>query len=209
MKTAALVVLAALACTGWAVPAIAQESARPGSFEEAGRMVDYWTGRLRSLGDEIAQQVQTGRAPRGPMGDPAVGGPYGHRAERPLITMMLDHRGELVLTPEQVSRLEALRTEFTRDAIRREADIRIAELDVANLLEAEPMDLAKVEAKIRELAQARADLRIARLRVIEQGKAVLTADQRTRFQSLVEAGEPRRSGGPGPRRSAATGGSRV
>jgi Spy/CpxP family protein refolding chaperone len=207
MKTAALVVLAALACPGWVGPAAAQEPPRPGSFEEAGRMVDYWTGRLRSLGNEIAQQVQTGRAPRGPADD--LGGPYGHRAERPLITMMLEHRGELVLTPEQVGRLEALRTDFTREAIRREADIRIAELDLAGLLEQDPIDVTKVEAKIRELAQARADLRIARLRTIEQGKAVLTADQRARFQALVGAGDSRRGGAPGPRRSAAAGGSRV
>src|SRR5581483_6942600 len=127
--------------------------------------------------------------------------------EGPLITIMLHHRGELALTPDQVTRLEALRGDFTRDAIRRDADIRIAELDLATLLRQEPVDVEKAAAKIRELAQLRADLRIARIRTIEQGKAVLTPEQRPRLETLV-GGMPHGPGGmpgpggPRPRRSA-------
>ena len=120
-------------------------------------------------------------------------------ADRPLITIMLDHRTELELTPDQVTRLEGLRNDFARDAIRRGAEVRIAELDLGTLLEQDPPDMAKVEAKVREVAQLRADLRIARLRTIEQGKAVLTAEQKVRLQGML-------TGGPmGPPRSAGTG----
>jgi len=111
-----------------------------------------------------------------------------------LITIMLHHRGELGLTPDQVSRLETLRDEFAREAIRREADIRIAELDLGALLAADPVDLPRVEAKVRELAQLQAELRIARLRTIEQGKAVLTPEQRSRLQAMLAGGMPH---GPG------------
>jgi Spy/CpxP family protein refolding chaperone len=138
------------------------------------------------------------------MGDPV---------ERPLITIMLHHRAELGLSADQVGRLETLRGDFTREAIRRGADIRIAELDLAALLEQDPVDLSKVEVKVREVAQLRADLRIARLRAIEQGKAVLTPEQRTRLQAMLSGGmhhglgggpENRPGGAPGPRRSADT-----
>jgi Spy/CpxP family protein refolding chaperone len=133
----------------------------------------------------------------------------GEPADRPLITIMLRHRSELGLSPEQVGRLETLRGEFTREAIRRDADIRIAELDLAALLEQDPLDLVKVETKVREVAQLRADLRIARLRTIEQGKAVLTPEQRTRLQTMLSGMHHGPSGGPGgppaSRRSADTG----
>jgi Spy/CpxP family protein refolding chaperone len=123
--------------------------------------------------------------------------------------MMLHHRAELGLTSEQVTRLEAIRGEFAREAIRRGADIRIAELDLGTLLEQDPVDLQKAEAKTREVAQLRADLRIARLRAVEQGKALLTAEQRTRLQSMLSGGMHHgTSGTPGmpiPRRSADTG----
>jgi Spy/CpxP family protein refolding chaperone len=182
-----------------------------GPFEEAGRLVDQLAERLGSLGAELAQQMQPGRGGMGPMpGMPAMPGMTGRMpgdpVDRPLITIMLHHRAELGLSPEQVSRLEALRGEFTREAIRRDADIRIAELDLASLLEQDPLDLSKVEAKIREAAQMRADFRIARLRTVEQGKAVLTPEQRTRLQTMLSGGMHHGTGGmSAPRRSADTG----
>jgi Spy/CpxP family protein refolding chaperone len=108
--------------------------------------------------------------------------------------MMLHHRTDLGLTDEQVSRLEQLRNSFARESIRREADIRVAELDLAEVLSQEPLDLPQAEAKIREAARLRTDLRIARLRTIEQGKAVLTPEQRVKLASLLGGMEPQRRG---------------
>lgn len=119
-------------------------------------------------------------------------------AERPLISFMLDHRHDLGLTPEQVSRLEALRHEFAREAVRREAEIRVVELELAELLGRDPLDLGLVEPKIREAARLRAELRIARLRTLEQGKAVLTPEQRARLGALL--GRPARQAGGAPTR---------
>ena len=166
-------------------PAVAD--AQVGPFEEAGRMVDQLAGRLGAFGAELAQQMQSARGGMGSMGG-VMERMMGDPTDRPLITMMLHHRAELGLSADQVNRLETLRGDFTREAIRRGADIRIAELDLATLLEQDPVDLAKVEAKVRESAQLRADLRIARLRTVEQGKAVLTAEQRTRLQAMLSGG---------------------
>jgi Spy/CpxP family protein refolding chaperone len=165
----------------------AAAGAPAGPFEEAGRMFDQLAGRLGAFGVELAQQMQSARGSMGSMGG-LMERMMGDPAERPLITMMLHHRAELGLTADQVGRLETLRADFTREAIRRGADIRIAELDLATLLEQDPVDLAKVEAKVRESAQLRADLRLARLRTVEQGKAVLTAEQRTRLQAMLSDG---------------------
>jgi Spy/CpxP family protein refolding chaperone len=176
---------------GVLAPASAGDEACRGPFEDAGRLVDRVAERLRSLGAELAQHA---RGAPGPGGGPAWERDARSPAERPLITIMLHHRGELGLTPDQVSRLETLRDEFAREAIRREADIRIAELDLGALLAADPVDLPRVEAKVRELAQLQAELRIARLRTIEQGKAVLTPEQRSRLQAMLAGGMPH---GPG------------
>ena len=182
----------------------AAAGAPAGPFEEAGRVVDQLAGRLGAFGAELAQQMQSARGSMGSMGG-LMERMMGDPTDRPLITMMLHHRAELGLTADQVGRLETLRADFTREAIRRGADIRIAELDLATLLEQDPVDLAKVEAKVRESAQLRADLRLARLRTVEQGKALLTPEQRTRLQAMLSGGMMMRhgSGGmPTPRPSA-------
>lgn len=103
------------------------------------------------------------------------------RAERPIITELLSYKDYLRLTPEQVKKLEQLRDNYQRQSIRNEADVRILELDIAALLDNPSVDMAKVESKIREVEKLRADLRIARVRAIEQAKNLLTAEQRKKF----------------------------
>ncbi|HEY7253523.1 MAG TPA: hypothetical protein VIG37_23700, partial [Methylomirabilota bacterium] len=77
---------------------------------------------------------------------------------RPLISIMLSHREELGLSSGQVETLEGLRAKFQKEAIRAEADLRVAEMDLSQLLSKEPADMTAVEAKIREIEKRRADL---------------------------------------------------
>lgn len=167
VKAFVLAVLLAPAVTGpaWGeVPAVT-----PATHEELGGLIEGMAGQFQSLGDRL----------RGHFGGPLPG------RERPLISIMLSHRDELALTPAQVQALERLRTEFQKDAIRREAEIRVAETDVSALLEADPVDLAKVEAGVRQAERQRAELRVARIRVIEEGKAQLTPEQRGKLAKLL------------------------
>jgi Spy/CpxP family protein refolding chaperone len=102
---------------------------------------------------------------------------------------MLDRREDLGLSPAQVKELERIRTEFQRDAIKLDADQRVAQMDLAALLQADRVEMGRVEAKVREIERLRADLQLGRIRAIEQGKAQLTAEQRSRLQAMI--GEPR------------------
>ncbi len=105
--------------------------------------------------------------------------------ERPLIAFILRNREKLDLSATQVKSLEQLRNDFQKESIRRDADLRVAEMDLNGLLVADKVDMAKVEAKVREIERLRSDLRIARIRTIQKGKEVLTADQRKRLQELL------------------------
>ena len=104
--------------------------------------------------------------------------------DRAPISLMLRNRERLGLTADQVKHLEQLRNDFAKESIRSEANLRIAEMDLTSLLETQPVDMARVEAKIRDIERIRADLRIARVRSIEKGKAQLSAEQRRKLQEL-------------------------
>ncbi|MFQ5896986.1 MAG: Spy/CpxP family protein refolding chaperone [Candidatus Methylomirabilia bacterium] len=185
MRTKALLG-ALLAVFVSAMPAAGSEriGPRPAAHEELAGTVNELIGQLDRLAARWREHFYH-RAARG---------------ERPLITFMLRHGERLDLSPEQVQSLERLRADFRREAIRRRADLRIAEVDLATLLDTDPVDLGKVEAKIREIERARADLRLARVRTIEQGKAQLTPEQRAKLQALLAAPRhPRRH--PGAYRS--------
>ena len=112
-------------------------------------------------------------------------GPRGAREDRPVISQMLNHKEALGLSADQVRRLEQQRDNFQRLTIRNEADLRILELDIASLLDSEPVEMAKLEAKMREEEKLRTDLRIARIRAIEQGRALLNAEQKKKLTELL------------------------
>jgi DNA gyrase/topoisomerase IV subunit A len=119
----------------------------------------------------------------------------GTRGERPLISLMLRNREKLGLSDEQVRRMEQLRTDFEKESIRKEADLRVAEMDLETLLDAPNVEMGKAEAKVREIEKTRADLRIARIRAIEKAKALLTPDQRKKLQEILSDAPASRSEG--------------
>lgn len=112
-------------------------------------------------------------------------GAWGSREEQPLISIMLENRDKLGLSSEQVNSLEQLRRDFQKESIRRDADMRIAQMDLDALLSVPAVDMTKVEAKVREIEHLRADMRLARIRTIEKGKQQLTAEQRKKLQELL------------------------
>jgi Spy/CpxP family protein refolding chaperone len=106
--------------------------------------------------------------------------------------LILSHRDKLGLSADQVRQLERLRDDFQRESIRKDADQRIAELDLERLLEGPSVDMARVEAKIREIEKLRADLRLARIRAVEKGKEQLTPEQRAKLQDILGEASPAR-----------------
>jgi Spy/CpxP family protein refolding chaperone len=153
-----------------AMPALGAEAERPRPNvpEELSDAWERFQRALQDWGGRLAERF--GRA--------------SSREDRPVISQILNNREALNLSADQVRKLEQLRDGFQRQSIRNDADLRIVELDIAALLEHEPADLAKVEAKMREGEKLRTDLRIARVRAIEQARALLTAEQKKKLQEL-------------------------
>ena len=118
------------------------------------------------------------------------------REDRPVISLILKYKDYLGLAGDQIKKLEQLRDNYQRLSIRADADTRILELDVATLLDKPNVDVPKVEQKIREIEKLRADLRIARVRAVEQAKAVLTAEQRKKVYETLEPRPPRSGQNP-------------
>lgn len=122
------------------------------------------------------------------MRDIGMSGPWyygrgGH--EGPLISLMLLWKEQLALTPDQERSLRELRVNFEKEGITRTSDIDVAELELKRLLEQEKVDLVNVETQTKKVALLRAELRLARIKTIEAGKAVLTSDQQEKFKRLA------------------------
>ena len=134
---------------------------------------------------------------------------------RSLSGLALRYQKDLALTPAQVDGLRQLDTDARRETIKRRADRRLAELDLRSLMAADPADpgkprdLARIEAKVREIEKMRADGRVARIRGMEQSRQVLTPEQQEKLRSLLSERMPHRGPhGPGTRGAAPKDGGR-
>jgi len=177
------IVLAVALGSGVCASAAEGEKSRPSIPDEVGDAWDRLQQVLQEWSDRFRERFGVGRE---------------NVENRPVISEMLNRREALGLSADQGKKIEQLRDNFERLSIRNNADLRIVELDIAGLLDTPTVDLAKVEAKVRETEKLRADLRIARIKVIEQAKATLTPEQRKKFYDTVESRPPRAARGQNP-----------
>ena len=124
-------------------------------------------------------------------------GHFQWHARPSFIRMLLRHQQDLGLTAQQVDALRKLGLDSRRAAFQRGADRRIARLDLMSLRWSDPVDMGKVEAKVREIEKLRADGLIAAFRTVDAAKAQLTAEQREKVKSLWAAQWQRRGAGDG------------
>lgn len=104
---------------------------------------------------------------------------------RPLVSIALRNHEELKLTDDQVKRLKDIRDAFSKKAVKERAEMKARGVDLKRALDAEKLDLTDVEKKIRDISKMRVDLRIARLKAIQDGKSVLNDDQQKQLSKIA------------------------
>ena len=94
-------------------------------------------------------------------------------------------REMLGLSDDQVQKMRQLRMEYEKETIRKAADIRVAGLEVKDLLEQKTVDLAQVEKKVRQLEGLRGDLTLLRVRSMMKAKDFLNDQQFAKFKQMI------------------------
>jgi Spy/CpxP family protein refolding chaperone len=122
-----------------------------------------------------------GQGGMGMMGSGMQGMPEGMRMPRPsqLVRML---KAELGLSDEQVKQLTQIFSQAMKTRIKQGADLRIAELELEELLEAEPVDMGQVESKLKAIEGLRTTLRLTLIKAHEQAKGLLTPEQRQKLE---------------------------
>ncbi|WKZ33799.1 MAG: PDZ domain-containing protein [Thermodesulfobacteriota bacterium] len=176
-----------------------QLSAMPkGAMQERGRaMMGGQTGGMMAGGCPMGMEGM------GPMRGHGMGFGMGHGMGMTGMDMMMGPRGKkggmpgafygrmmmavkaLDLTPEQKARATELYTDFRKQAIRTGADVKIARLELHELLKAEPVNMDSVTAKVNEITRKQADLMMAGIRGVEEFKKTLTPEQRGQLRDML------------------------
>lgn len=97
----------------------------------------------------------------------------------------LNNADELGLTETQVDQLRTIKYDFEKAEIQLKATIQVAQLELQQLKGVDKVDAKKVEAKIREIQDKKADLEVTTFRAQTEAKKVLTAEQEAKLENIT------------------------
>lgn len=105
----------------------------------------------------------------------------------PLISIALNHKTELNLSGDQVGNLEKIRTNYQNQVTPLHQQVRSIEKEIASLMQQTPANLIQIKSKIQEAEKFRSELRYLRVEALENGKSVLSQQQRDQLKTLVRS----------------------
>ena len=145
-----------------------------------------------SVGSTASAQMMMGEGMMGGgMGMPDMTGMHGPEMGMDMgggmmeMMKMMGAMSRLNLTPEQNKRFQMLKLQHQKEAIPLLGKVRMAGVDIQEMLLADSVDLEKVKAKVREKHDAMASLDISHLALMRDVKAGLTPEQRQRMESMM------------------------
>ena len=116
---------------------------------------------------------------------------HGGFAGAPLVSIALKHKTELNLAGDQVANLEKIKNHYESQVTPLQQQLATNEKEIATLSQQSPANLIQIKAKIQESEKYRSELRYMRVEALENGKAVLTAQQQEKLKTLARSGNER------------------
>jgi len=101
---------------------------------------------------------------------------------------MWDLLKSLNLDEQQNTSIHEVKSRMMKDTIRKRADLRIAHIELKELLGKDQVDMKTVEAKVKQEEALRTDMHLSHIRAMEEVKAKLTPEQRKKFMGLLDDG---------------------
>ena len=128
-----------------------------------------------------------------PEGGGPRGGSFAHRGHMgggfpggaPLISTALKHKTELNLATDQVANLEKIKSHYESQVTPLRQQVQTIEKEIANLAQQTPANLIQIKSKLQEAEKFRSELRYLQLEAMENGRTVLTAQQRDQLKTLI------------------------
>lgn len=105
----------------------------------------------------------------------------------PLITIALNHKSELNLTADQVTSLENIRSNYQSQGTPAQQQLSSIEKEVASLMQQTPANLVQIKSKLQDAEKYRTELRYLRIEALENGRSVLTDQQKEQLKTLVRS----------------------
>jgi Spy/CpxP family protein refolding chaperone len=91
---------------------------------------------------------------------------------------------QLKLNDDQVAKLKKIRSDYQKEMIKRKANLRVAMLELWEIIDAKNLDMGKAEKKVKELETMQSDLMLYRIKALQETRKFLTDEQYEQFREM-------------------------
>jgi Spy/CpxP family protein refolding chaperone len=112
-----------------------------------------------------------------------------------MMGMCIEQAGSMGLTDDQIMKMKSLHREMQRRQARFKADLRIAQIDLMEIMEVKDFDMDKAGSAVRRIAEIRTAQQMAMLKAVKEMRAMLTEEQfkKMKMVMFMKMGEKRQS----------------
>jgi len=110
--------------------------------------------------------------------------PGANRCAMEFIDHILKSQDGMSLTDDQVRKLHTLKTNYRKTRITMKAAIKLAKIDLHELVKDEQAKLADIEKQLNEMHDLKAKLSLESIKAQRQAMAVLSEEQRSRMDAI-------------------------
>jgi Spy/CpxP family protein refolding chaperone len=147
-----------------------------------------WAQMEEETTDAYSESNETGTMPSGGMGSMGqMGGQMGGGIRGGMMARMSTEnlKQRLGLTDDQAAKLKELRGTYLKTTTMQGAKIRVAELELNDLLDEKTLDASKIEKKVKEIESLKSDLLMGRIRSLIKAADFLSPEQFAQFRDMT------------------------
>ena len=98
--------------------------------------------------------------------------------------MFMEHANKMGLTDEQMEKMKPLHTEMQKKQIRSKADLKIAEIELMEIMEVKDFDLDRATAAVKKIEDIKTAQHLGMLKAMKDMRAILTDEQFKNMQKM-------------------------
>ncbi len=99
--------------------------------------------------------------------------------------MLMEHAHDMGLTDEQMMKMKPIHREMLKKQIRSKADLKIAEIELMEIMEVKDFDLDKATAAVKKIEDIKTAQHLDMLKAMKDMRAILTDEQFKKMHKMM------------------------
>ena len=102
-----------------------------------------------------------------------------------MMGMCIEHADKMGLTDDQITKMKSVHREMQKKQVRFEADLKIAEIELMEIMEVKNFNMEEASSAVKKIAQIRTANHLEMLKAMKEMRAILTDEQFKNMKNMM------------------------